>query len=201
MGAALTYARRYGLFTLVGIAGEDDLDAPDLGGTSEAGAEQQAPSGHESNGHAGTAPAFKARRRGPPAASAVPILGPDQSALQRDQLLAELEHLQTSDEAAVWAQQNLPTKNTLTEPDAKLVETNFQVGLAAFDDAEFDKQPSPAQLGPGERQIALTSDAFQPTDAFCRRSPSCPPRGDQDHPIARQGSSPIRIPTALLGMR
>ena len=28
--AALTYARRYPLFTLVGIAGEDDLDAPDL---------------------------------------------------------------------------------------------------------------------------------------------------------------------------
>jgi ERF superfamily len=30
MGAALTYARRYALFTLVGIAGEDDLDAPNL---------------------------------------------------------------------------------------------------------------------------------------------------------------------------
>jgi hypothetical protein len=30
MGAALTYARRYALFTLVGIDGEDDLDAPDL---------------------------------------------------------------------------------------------------------------------------------------------------------------------------
>src|SRR5215212_6013394 len=30
MGAALTYARRYGLFTLVGIAGDDDLDAPEL---------------------------------------------------------------------------------------------------------------------------------------------------------------------------
>src|SRR5437867_10164704 len=30
MGAALTYARRYALFTLVGIAGEDDLDSPDL---------------------------------------------------------------------------------------------------------------------------------------------------------------------------
>ena len=26
----LTYARRYALFTLVGIAGEDDFDAPDL---------------------------------------------------------------------------------------------------------------------------------------------------------------------------
>src|SRR5215218_9459925 len=34
MGSALTYARRYALFTLVGIAGEDDLDAPDLNGGS-----------------------------------------------------------------------------------------------------------------------------------------------------------------------
>jgi hypothetical protein len=30
MGAALTYARRYALFTLVGIAGEDDVDATHL---------------------------------------------------------------------------------------------------------------------------------------------------------------------------
>jgi ERF superfamily len=30
MGAALTYARRYALFTFVGIAGKGDLDAPDL---------------------------------------------------------------------------------------------------------------------------------------------------------------------------
>src|SRR6266542_1975016 len=37
MGAALTYARRYALFTLVGIAGEDDLDAPDLNGRPESG--------------------------------------------------------------------------------------------------------------------------------------------------------------------
>jgi ERF superfamily len=35
MGAALTYARRYALFRLVGIAGEDDLDAPDLGANPE----------------------------------------------------------------------------------------------------------------------------------------------------------------------
>src|SRR5271166_2659933 len=38
MGAALTYARRYALFTLVGIAGEDDLDAPDLHGKVDAAA-------------------------------------------------------------------------------------------------------------------------------------------------------------------
>jgi hypothetical protein len=36
MGAALTYARRYALFALVGIAGEDDLDAPDLNATESA---------------------------------------------------------------------------------------------------------------------------------------------------------------------
>jgi len=37
MGAALTYARRYALFTLVGIAGEDDLDTPDLTGRPQPG--------------------------------------------------------------------------------------------------------------------------------------------------------------------
>src|ERR1700726_3297943 len=47
MGAALTYARRYALFTLVGIAGEDDIDAPDLAtpttsATSATGAEKSA---------------------------------------------------------------------------------------------------------------------------------------------------------------
>ena len=42
MGAALTYARRYALFALVGIAGEDDLDAPDLNAAdpAEAGAKE-----------------------------------------------------------------------------------------------------------------------------------------------------------------
>ena len=42
MGAALTYARRYALFTLVGIAGEDDLDAPDLAETAKADAANKA---------------------------------------------------------------------------------------------------------------------------------------------------------------
>jgi hypothetical protein len=51
MGAALTYARRYALFTLVGIAGEDDLDAPDLGAAPKDGAEQPpGPVGQKPNG-------------------------------------------------------------------------------------------------------------------------------------------------------
>src|SRR5258708_6368828 len=52
MGAVLTYARRYALFTLVGIAGEDDLDAPDLGAVPKAATDQPpGPSGQKPNGH------------------------------------------------------------------------------------------------------------------------------------------------------
>src|SRR6478752_1570291 len=43
LGAALTYARRYALFTLVGIAGEDDLDAPDLPAAGLSPEDQSAP--------------------------------------------------------------------------------------------------------------------------------------------------------------
>src|ERR1700740_2448186 len=43
MGAALTYARRYALFTLVGIAGEDDLDAPDLVAPTPATSQSKTP--------------------------------------------------------------------------------------------------------------------------------------------------------------
>src|SRR5213080_4171231 len=57
MGAALTYARRYTLFTLVGIAGEDDLDAPDLGaGPNPAGELPRQPDHRrQSNGQAAPA--------------------------------------------------------------------------------------------------------------------------------------------------
>ena len=63
MGAALTYARRYALFTLVGIAGEDDLDAPDIATptTSATGAEKLAPQKNgRLNGLRGNSPGTKA---------------------------------------------------------------------------------------------------------------------------------------------
>src|ERR1700757_590146 len=50
MGAALTYARRYALFTLVGIAGEDDLDAPDLLSPNPQGASDRMDSSRGTNG-------------------------------------------------------------------------------------------------------------------------------------------------------
>ena len=61
MGAALTYARRYALFTLVGIAGEDDLDAPDLAAPSTKTPRPQEPKG-EGNGRVNGAGPDLARR-------------------------------------------------------------------------------------------------------------------------------------------
>src|SRR5947207_1082189 len=89
MGAALTYARRYGLFTLVGITGEDDLDAPDLNvansgpATSQIPAPTHAAAGtrkpHLGNGHAAGA----GFQRTPTAAIHRPVLPPDESARLR----------------------------------------------------------------------------------------------------------------------
>jgi hypothetical protein len=138
MGAALTYARRYALFTLVGIAGEDDLDAPDLGAVPKAGSDQPPrPNGQKPNGHAFAADrpvSAGPRRKSPLARPAKPILPPDQSAALRDRLVAELDALQSADEAAGWAHRSLPAKNTLTAADADFVEAGFRARLAAFGD-------------------------------------------------------------------
>jgi hypothetical protein len=131
MGAALTYARRYALFTLVGIAGEDDLDAPDLEATPKTAAVQpKGADGQTLNGHTHPTGAVNGRRRVTRIAAA--ILPADQSALQRDRLIAELSGLQSSDEAASWAQLILPAKYTLTAADAQIVEEAFRTSLAAM---------------------------------------------------------------------
>src|SRR5271156_1922839 len=65
MGAALTYARRYALFTLVGIAGEDDLDAPDLTTPTNRTAGPEKPSG-TGNGRLNGGHGIAARRTGNP---------------------------------------------------------------------------------------------------------------------------------------
>src|SRR5256886_2834835 len=89
MGAALTYARRYALFTLVGIAGEDDLDAPDLND----GPESMRPdrlSGGGSDG-AGQSTAVPTGKRIP--VHTRPTLEPGWSAAARQQLLTEIASL------------------------------------------------------------------------------------------------------------
>jgi ERF superfamily len=142
MGAALTYARRYALFTLVGIAGEDDLDAPDL----EAVPGSNGSAGQASNGHAHATGASGNPRRRISVARLVPsILAADLSAQLRDRLLGELSGLQSSDEAADWANRSLPAKNTLIIADAQLVEDGFRVKMAALGEAQPGEPPEAAQ--------------------------------------------------------
>ncbi len=135
MGAALTYARRYALFTLVGIAGEDDLDAPDLDTGPKAGSEPPR-SNHrtQSNGRATTAERSARDGGRPPVPSTKSVLPPDQSATLRERLVAQLADINSADEAAAWAHRNLPAKNTLTAGDAQIVEERFQVRLSAIGD-------------------------------------------------------------------
>jgi hypothetical protein len=136
MGAALTYARRYALFTLVGIAGEDDLDAPDLGGQPLEGA------GKAGNG-------FDAKRRngsgvdqplGTFAGGRKPWSPPKQplehkkSAALRERLLGEISAVDNEAEAAVWAHKAMGPKNTLCTADSEAVEAAFAARLAALAD-------------------------------------------------------------------
>jgi hypothetical protein len=116
MGAALTYARRYALFTLVGIAGEDDLDAPDLGEGGKADAANKAGVAYMDGVAVSSQPGEAVRERQPATASrrtekvarpARTVLGQEQSAALREKLLADLSQLQSGDEAADWVHENL----------------------------------------------------------------------------------------------
>jgi hypothetical protein len=145
MGTALTYARRYALFTLVGIAGEDDLDAPDLAAVPEGG--PQPPRPHPQTNGRTTAAGPRGNWK-PPVLSA-PILKPDQSANLRERLVAQVVDINSADEAAAWAYRSLPAKNTLTAGDAKIVEERFQARLSGLSDSQASTgvSDSPANEG------------------------------------------------------
>jgi hypothetical protein len=136
MGAALTYARRYALFALAGIAGEDDLDAPDLHvaeavdprGAHAVSHHRPRPNGGDALGRK---PFAKPRAELSPA-PADSGLRRKLSAVLRDQLLRDMENLNSAQDAAVWACRILPAKNTLHEADARQVEEAFEVKLTAI---------------------------------------------------------------------
>jgi hypothetical protein len=133
MGAALTYARRYALFTLVGIAGEDDLDAPDLGAGP---AQLPGPADHRKQANeqaAGARPRAPSNGKSPNSAART-VLGIQLSASLRESLIERLTTINSADEATAWAYRNLAAKNTLTTADAKIVEERFQARLSTIGD-------------------------------------------------------------------
>src|SRR5262249_21720138 len=140
MGAALTYARRYALFTLVGIAGEDDLDAPDLNCEPAAEGGLRAASAAPPQ----RAASIRAPGRGDAGGSGQPILNPRASAEARDGLLREIIKWPSEQAAGEWARNVLSLKNTLTARDARLVETAFAFRISALQ----AKNPQPEPLAP-----------------------------------------------------
>ena len=132
MGAALTYARRYALFTLVGIAGEDDLDAPDLcdGLRSQTSSADEHSLSRDGQPPVPPRKPGNGKRRTSIHGDRLAPLEPEQSAALREKLLTELGTITSADLAAIWAQEALPAKNSLAAADAKLVENAFERRLS-----------------------------------------------------------------------
>jgi ERF superfamily len=126
MGAALTYARRYALFTLVGIAGEDDLDAPDLKTTGPQNMEPNSPSSENRARTNIQGPAHRPLAAGDKLAWRTDqILAPDESSVLRERLIREIQDFNSVEVATTWARQALVAKNRLTAADARAVENAF----------------------------------------------------------------------------
>jgi hypothetical protein len=118
MGAALTYARRYALFALVGIAGEDDLDAPDL----------TSPSVTDQGTHTKSiCPKMEAK---PPIVS--------EPATTCSKLIADIESCTTLAQLTQQAAALLKAKNQLAADDSKRIEAAFAAKSIVLDDLPAD---------------------------------------------------------------
>jgi hypothetical protein len=173
MGAALTYARRYALFTLVGIAGEDDLDAPDLPvNSTDTGSPGTKPP-EKMNGHAGD-PAGKTewhRKSQPPK----PVLNSQASAMVRDRLGEEIAALDCVEAAVEWAGRSLGAKNTLTTKDAAIVEVAFRERMQVLQPEVYSMTSATTEASnpPLDRQheAAGIVDPSPPSSAPARNPP------------------------------
>lgn len=171
LGAALTYARRYALFTLVGIAGEDDLDAPDLPSGNVTPALQPAlneteqPSNqvYEKAKNTAGRPEYSRRVR-----SRLPQSRPSDLPLEasnnlRDTLISELERLNDLETLATWAHRVLPSKNQLMAEDAEVLENAFSKRLRQLENDEISPDTPdisgnialPGRIEPAEPQVTV----------------------------------------------
>ena len=113
LGAALTYARRYALFALVGITGEDDFDAPDL--PVEVSPRPATSSGLGLSGR----PMQRSRLY------SVPL-----SEETKRKLVSELAQIDTAEDLMLWVLRRLPLKNRLQTCDAGIIEAAYAAKLS-----------------------------------------------------------------------
>jgi ERF superfamily protein len=166
MGAALTYARRYALFTLVGIAGEDDLDAPDLcesPSPASSSTLSDLPAGVPDRGSRNGR--TRSGIKGEPRA----ILDVPQSAELREKLLIEVGNIASAELTVAWAREALLSKNRLLESDAQLVEAAFERRLselaASEGMAEGNKKPSIGRVAKAQEIVGAETAGADPEQA------------------------------------
>ena len=150
IGAALTYARRYALFTLAGIAGEDDLDAPDLPIETTDVPISDERQLEKLNGRphskASGAPGVRraSKKREPDDA---PVLSRQDSRAVRDRLIEEISALASAEIALAWAIRRIGLKNSLTAEDAAAVDAAFREKIPLFEpDVRMEAPPSEPAL-------------------------------------------------------
>jgi hypothetical protein len=200
LGSALTYARRYALFTLVGIAGEDDLDAPDLPAAGLSPEAQTAPPAPQrrpgalrqptTEGASGT-PLQPSNKRARGEKPKPPSLLPDVSESLRHQLISELDQLKDPEDLASWAHRALPLKNQLFASDAEAVEAAFAVRLTHLGESAPVSRPDNRKAKerrskPGSNEVTVIGKPVRERDRehlkfvaaqpclVCGRTPSDP---------------------------
>lgn len=206
IGAALTYARRYALFALVGIAGEDDLDAPDV----VVGPSPPEPRPGSESGS----------KRDKPILRRIPTLEPDQSARLRDQMLAEIGTLTGENELLAWAKDGLSRKNALLEADARSIENAYarMLGEATLllkditTDSAQAEPPSPGVSQAEAAALALPKEPLRKRSKahlsfvrgqpclVCQRTPSDPHhlKFAQQKALGRKVSDEFTVPLCRL---
>jgi hypothetical protein len=165
MGAALTYARRYALFALVGIAGEDDLDAPDLDRAPQRSDEGHLPAREQRPpvSHVPRRPGNGRLDRGQK--NRIGVLREELSASLRETLVAQIASLSSREGAASWAAKALPAKNSLTAVDAKLVEDVFEEQLRGLTTSDVEQTA-------GAEPTNVSADGLSPEDGDNTKTPT-----------------------------
>ncbi len=204
MGAALTYARRYALFTLVGIAGEDDLDAPDIVTPTNPTTVPEKPAGNN-NGRLNGDKRFPARRaplshpgRQPSSPSSLTgVLATDESAELRNRLIAELNELDTDDNAALWAHRSIPGKNRLNTADAQIVEDSFRAKLDSLATAGVESDLSAAHRAAASAPDTHSSQVPTRNEPIDKSALSL----SESRRVPRPGSRQIRRAATMFSLR
>jgi hypothetical protein len=224
LGAALTYARRYALFTLVGIAGEDDLDAPDLPTGNAVATEQTSgtTAAEPTNSAEATGNVERpTQRRTRSPQPRLPTLSVEDSRGLLDRLLMQLEPLDGPDAITKWAHRILPLKNQLSAADAQALESTFSAklnhleigaGSARQNGADAAGSPEPDLV---EQQVTVISKPVRERDRehlrfvasqpclICGRTPSDPHhvKYAEQRAMSRKVSDKFTVPVCRLHHR